>query len=174
MMLLALGLPACADSPDRAPDVRQAGAPNQIEPGVFDVLVIVSDPQDSRREQYRRVFHNAQRRLLSFAKPYGWDSLMHESFVKQIEIYDSKAAFDRRLCELDSQAHNKAIPKTFVAGVENGILLIVSPEVLNDNVPEAHNLPDAYEKLMVHELAHRLHIRICNGDEARMGPIWFY
>jgi hypothetical protein len=174
MMVLLLGIKAYADSPDRAPDVRQAGAPNQIEPGVFDVLVIVSDPQDSRREEYRRIFHNAQRRLLAFAKANGWANLMNESFVKQVEIYDSKVAFDRRLCELDLQARNAAIPKTFVAAVENGSLLVVSPEVLNDNVPEARSLPDAYEKLMVHELAHRLHIRVCHGDENRMGPIWFW
>jgi hypothetical protein len=32
----------------------------------------------------------------------------------------------------------------------------------------------SFEKLITHEMAHRLHIRILNGDEHAMGPIWFF
>ena len=31
-----------------------------------------------------------------------------------------------------------------------------------------------FEKLLCHEMIHRLHIRILNGDEEAMGPIWFF
>jgi hypothetical protein len=31
-----------------------------------------------------------------------------------------------------------------------------------------------FEKLLTHEMAHRLHIRILDGSEEAMGPVWFY
>lgn len=174
LVVFSMASNALADSPDHAPDVRQAGKPNQIEPCIFDVPVIVSDPQDSRREEYRRIFYNAQRSLLAFAKQNGWAGLMKEPFVKQVEVYDSKAAFDRRIREVDATSSESTVPKTFVAAIEDGVLIIVSPEVFQDSVPRLSKAPGAYEKLMTHELAHRLHVRILNGDEQQMGPIWFF
>jgi hypothetical protein len=36
------------------------------------------------------------------------------------------------------------------------------------------NEPDAFAKLVCHELLHRLHVRILKGDEEAMGPMWFF
>lgn len=171
--LLSLCLPPAARAVDaQAPDVRQAGTPNQIEPGIFDVPVIVSDPQDGRREEFRRTFHNAQRSLRKFAQQNGWTSLMDKPFVQQVEIYDSKPAFDERIRQL-SPGDQSPIPKTYSAGVENGILFLVAPELYAANFPDGRG-PLSYEKLMVHELAHRLHLRACGDKDELMGPIWFW
>ncbi|MEZ4536771.1 MAG: hypothetical protein R3D26_17495 [Cyanobacteriota/Melainabacteria group bacterium] len=68
---------------------------------------------------------------------------------------------------------NKTIPKTFAAGIEKGVYFSVSPAVYARIYPQGED-PDAFEKLFTHELAHRLHVRILDGDEERMGPIWFF
>ncbi len=49
----------------------------------------------------------------------------------------------------------------------------VSPELYRNLYPEGDE-ENAFEKLLAHEMAHRLHIRILNGDEDAMGAVWFY
>jgi hypothetical protein len=49
----------------------------------------------------------------------------------------------------------------------------VSPELYAKNYSEGVE-EDSYEKLLAHEIAQRLHIRISNDDEGRMGPPWFF
>lgn len=167
-----VGTTAAQAASDHAPDIRFVTTPNPIQPGIFDVPVIVDDPQDSRREEYRKTFWNAQRSVYNFAHAQGWDSFTEKPFVRQVEIYDSKVTFDKRLREL-SEDNTTEIPKTFTGAVEKDILLVVSPEVLDAVYPDGRG-PRSHEKLMAHELAHRLQIRLLDGNEDRMGPIWFY
>jgi hypothetical protein len=159
---------------ETGPDIRQAQAPNQIEPGIFDVPVIVPDPQDSRREEFRRVLHNSERALRTFAQSNGWGDLMTPAFLKQIEVYDSRGGFEQRLKELSVDDAPGAIPKTYVAGLEKDILFMSSPEYYLANCGREARVPNGFERLMTHELAHRLHARIVGGDENRMGPMWFW
>jgi len=171
--LIALGAAtAVRAANEHAPDIRFVESPNAIQPGIFDVPVIVDDPQDSRREEYRRIFWNAERSLYNFAHAQGWDQYMDKPFVKQVEIYDSKANFDKRLREL-SGYDKTPIPKTFSAGIEKDIFFSVAPEIYAANYEDGR-VVGAYEKLMVHELAHRLHVRLLDGNEERMGPMWFW
>ena len=167
-----IGTSAVNAASDHAPDIRFVTTPNSIQPGIFDVPIIVDDPQDSRREEYRKTFWNAERTVYNFAHAQGWNSYVEKPFVKQVEIYDSKETFDRRLREL-TQETTTTIPKTFTGAIEKDILLVVSPEVLDNVFPDGRG-PRAHEKLMAHELAHRLQIRLLDGNEDHMGPMWFY
>jgi hypothetical protein len=65
------------------------------------------------------------------------------------------------------------LPETYCAALENRVLLYVSPEVYLKNYPEGAE-ENAFEKLITHEMAHRLHIRVLGGNEDAMGPIWFF
>ena len=65
------------------------------------------------------------------------------------------------------------LPETYCGALEKRTLLVVSPEYYSKVYPEGIET-NSYEKLLTHEIAHRLHIKILKGDEEAMGPIWFY
>lgn len=49
----------------------------------------------------------------------------------------------------------------------------VSPELYKQIYPEGIE-EKSFEKLITHEMAHALHVRILNGNEDAMGPVWFF
>jgi hypothetical protein len=49
----------------------------------------------------------------------------------------------------------------------------ISPQLYDTIFPEGIET-DSFEKLITHELAHCLHVRILDGEEEKMGPIWFF
>ncbi|MBK9141891.1 MAG: hypothetical protein IPM23_05300 [Candidatus Melainabacteria bacterium] len=148
-------------------------AGEELSPGIFDVPIVLTEPLEKRREEFRKDFIEAQTRLRAFASKHGWEGLTSEPLVRQIEIYDTKNGFDKRMRELCSVDGGTAIPITFSAGIEKDIFFAVSPEIYRANYADGRE-HDAYIKLMTHELAHRLHVRICGGDEDKMGPMWFW
>lgn len=126
-----------------------------------------------REGEFKRKFRKARKRLRKFAQKYGFEDKVEKPFIDSIEIYGSKGGFDRRLREIYPKIKDKPIPTTFVGGIKDRVLFLVSPEVYNvvvDNSKETN----AYEKLIAHELAHRLHIRLVDGNESKMGPMWFW
>lgn len=128
---------------------------------------------EPRRTQFERVLLGAQRRIVRFAEKYGWKSLVMESFFDRAEIFDAKADFDKAIAVVAELPVSTVLPKTYSVVLERRVLMAVSPELYAENYPEGIE-EDSYEKLLAHEIAHRLHIRILNGDEGRMGPTWFF
>jgi hypothetical protein len=116
---------------------------------------------------------DAQRRLRHFAETHAWGEHVTESFADRAEIFDDKARFDQVLKALTDTDPAMDLPATFSAALENRVLLCVSPELYGKNFPEGIE-EKSYEKLMTHEMAHRLHIRILDGNEEAMGPVWFF
>lgn len=158
--------------------------PIRIEDGVFLVPIKLPESMKHREEEFREILIKAQRRLLRFARDYHWEHHMQESFLDLFEIYDDKKEFDRRILEITGQTledvlksasvEGTDIPGSFSAGLENRVLIAVSPELFAQNNDRVGEEFDFYEKLVAHEMAHRLHIRILNGNEEAMGPIWFF
>ena len=128
---------------------------------------------ESQRHELEQTLLSAQRRLRSFAVQYGWDDLIIESFADHAEIYDDKNKFDQRFLKLHGEDLSIKLPKTVSAALEKRVFISVSPELYSQNYPQGIE-EKSFEKLITHEMAHRLHIRILNGDENAMGPIWFY
>ncbi|MBI5883179.1 MAG: hypothetical protein HZB91_08750 [Elusimicrobia bacterium] len=116
---------------------------------------------------------SAQRRLKDFADRNGWADLVKDRFADQAEIFNDKAEFDAALIRLTGADPSTKLPKTYSAALEKGVFLSVSPRLYQENYPQGSE-DGAFEKLVAHEMAHRLHIRILKGDEDAMGPIWFY
>lgn len=147
--------------------------PQMIEQGVFDVPLLLTPALESQRTQLRAMLVEAQRRLRTFASAHGWLEHMLAPFAIQARVFDIKAQFDHDLLELAGMDTSIELPKTYCAALEEQVLVSVSPGLYAALYPEGDE-PHAFEKLLAHEMAHRLHIRILNGDEERMGPIWFY
>lgn len=144
-----------------------------LEPGVYQVPYLIPAHLESRRDEFEVNLLQAQHNLRATASRYGWEQHTRQPFFFLAEIYDYKPWFDARLLYLCNAAKDFQPPATFTAALEQQVLISVTPELYLDLYPEGQD-SQAFEKLLRHELAHRLHIRILNGQEERMGPIWFF
>jgi len=135
--------------------------------------ILLSPSLEGRREEFCAYLRLARQRLEQFAALHGWEYLTDKTFVDSWEVFDEKSCFDRRLLTLVGMPQNSELPATFSAALERRVLLTVSPELYLKNYPQGDE-PEAYARLICHEMAHRLHVRILDGDENAMGPVWFY
>jgi len=147
--------------------------PRRSAEGIYIVPLALPLSLESKRGQLEQTLVNAQSRIVKFAKRYGWRDLAMDSFFDRAEIFDTKEDFDKAIANLTRMPASTVFPKTYSAALEQGLLMAVSPELYAENYPEGIER-DSYEKLLAHEIAHRLHIRILAGDEEAMGPIWFF
>lgn len=144
-----------------------------IEEGVYKIPLLLPKSLEPQKDRLEETLLSAQRRLRSFAVRNGWDDFVSDRLADRAEIYDDKDAFDQAFCRLCDVEPTKKLPMTYSATSERGVFIAVSPELYAQNYPEGIE-EKSFEKLITHEMAHRLHIRILEGDEDAMGPIWFY
>ncbi|NLI97807.1 hypothetical protein GX441_04000 [bacterium] len=137
------------------------------------IPLTLSAPLEEQRPMLERALVNAQKRLAAFASRHGWLEHLKESFCDGCEIFDSKEAFDATLLELSRFPDSTKLPGTYSAAIEERTLIAVSPDIYEENYPQGVE-PRSYEKLLCHEMAHRLHIRILRDEEDLMGPVWFF
>jgi len=146
--------------------------PYMIEPCVFKVPVKLPSSLQSQREKYEESVLNAQRIVREFASANKWENLLKDSIFDRVEIYDDKEEFNRRGFSLTGEDSSTKIPATYCAALERRVLITVSPELFERVNPKFVE-EGFFEKVMAHEITHRLHVRIV-ADENAMGPVWFY
>ena len=144
-----------------------------IEDGIFEIPLLLDEPLEPQRGILESTLLAAQRRLRKFATSYGWQAHVQQPFATQAHIYATKAGFDHDLLEICGMDTTIELPGTYCAALEQDKLMCVSPGLYLAIYPEGDE-ECAFEKLITHEMAHRLHIRILGGDEDAMGPVWFY
>ena len=147
--------------------------PHLVEEGVYSVPLILSSSLKPRRRQFEQTLLAGQRRIVRFAEINGWKDLTKQGFFDHARIFDAKKDFDKALASVAGLPLSTVFPKTYSAALEGRVLIAVSPELYAENYPEGVE-DDSFEKLLAHEIAHRLHIRILNGNEDAMGSVWFY
>lgn len=138
----------------------------------FAIPLELPPAEEERRNWFETIISNAQRRISEFASDYLWDMYVTTPLIKKFQVC-TKEQFDKEVIlafQLDPETN---IPKTYSAVIANDVLLAVIPETYAENYPDGQE-EEAYEKLLAHELAHALHIRILEGKEEEMGPRWFY
>ncbi len=126
-----------------------------------------------QRPELERAVRAAVERISGFAARQGWEEHVREPFFDSVKIFDDKAQFDAFLIEATGVNKATKLPAEFCAALEDFVLVAVSPQMYHDVYPDGRE-EKSYEKLLAHEIAHRLHIRILKGDEEAMGPVWFY
>ncbi|MFH2144392.1 MAG: hypothetical protein ABIJ97_18360 [Bacteroidota bacterium] len=139
----------------------------------ISVPLILMDSLESRRSEFQINAYNAAQNIRNFAKKYGWEDLTKEEFMDSIMIFDDKNIFNVTLLKLAEADTSMVLPDTYCAALEKRTLVSVSPEFYSKVYPEGIE-ERSFEKLLTHEIAHRLHVRILKGNEEAMGPIWFY
>lgn len=142
---------------------------------IHQIPISLSYSLEDARTYFEDALRKAQERLVKFAGRYGWESLTAESLADSAEFFDNKTDFDRRVIELCHLDPETKILDTACAGLENRVLIAVAPQLYAKIYPDGLVDGDAaFEKVLTHEMAHHLHIRILEGDEDAMGPIWFF
>jgi len=144
-----------------------------IERGVYDIPLMLSKSLEPHRDELQRDLINAQRRLRDFALRHQWGRHIEKSFAQRAEIYDDQLKFIEALLKTAGADPSTALPDTVSAALENDIFMSISPDVYSSIYPQGIE-KHSFEKLITHEMAHRLHIRILNNDEEAMGPLWFF
>lgn len=139
----------------------------------ISIPLILPDSLESRRKEFLEYVNAARMNIISFAKDYGWEEFTKVEFTDRVIIFDNKNEFDLTLLKLAEADPSQHLPDTYCAVLEKRTLISVTPEYFSKVYPEG-NEERSFEKLLTHEIAHRLHIRILNGEEKAMGPIWFY
>jgi len=149
---------------------------NKIE-RLNDIAQGISLPESlqEQRDWYAAQIVAAQRLVEDFAQQHGWQARMRVFFERGVEIYLSQEKLWRRICEVHGIPPTTAIPTLgLAAALEKGILMAVTPELYAQVQPQYGTAEGAYVRLLAHEIAHRLHIAVLDGDEDAMGPPWFY
>lgn len=145
----------------------------EIESGIFAIPLILPVSLEGQRQELEQSIMAAQKIMVDFARKHGWEEFVSNSFADQAEIFATQDDFLDRLKEMFGMEVDQQLPKTAVAGLENRILMAVSPAEYFRIFPQGdENM--AFEKLLAHEIVHRLHVRILHGNEEAMGPIWFF
>lgn len=140
---------------------------------IIFIKLIIPGSLESRRSEFRGNIDVAKNNIRKFSKKYGWENLTEEEFMDSVMIFDGKNNFNLTLLKLAGADTSMKLPDTFCAALEKKTLVSVTPEFYSKVYPEGIE-EQSFEKLLTHEIAHRLHVRILNGDEEAMGPIWFY
>jgi hypothetical protein len=167
-LVTLLLLSSCQQGGQKATGVQKA-----MENEKIIIPLVLPASLENRRTEFEINIKNAIANIESFATKYGWDSLTKEAFMDSVMIMDHKKKFDRNLLALVGADTTMELPETYCAALEERTLVVVTPEIYAAAYPEGIEA-NSYEKLLTHEIAHRLHIRILNGDEEAMGPVWFY
>ena len=146
---------------------------NPIEFGVYDIPIRLAASLEPQRASLHSTLLAAQGRLKDLALKHNWQAYVKDPFAQLFRVYADKVSFDHDLLEICGLQTTIELPQTYCAALEQGVLMSVSPELYRALYP-AGDEESAFEKLLTHEMAHRLHIRILGGNEEAMGAVWFY
>lgn len=164
LLALTLLMPACSEA-DRRPQGPSEAAETP--------KLMLSPALEPRRAEFGASVRKSTGIVRKFAGRRGWDSLAAEPFMDSVMVFDDKRTFDRTLLSLVGADTSTKLPAGYCAALERRTMVVVTPEFYARVYPEGVE-DGSYAKLLAHEMAHRLHIRILKGDEEAMGPIWFY
>lgn len=145
----------------------------KIDPGIYQFPVILPAKLESKQVYFKNLFIEAQKQLRIFAEQYKWKHLTNKPFIERAEIFDSQQDLKGRICEILDISTGTKFPEAFSACLEEKIFLSITPDLYHRIYPQGREKDD-FLKLIIHEMAHRLHIRILEDNEEKMGPIWFF
>ncbi len=148
--------------------------PVAIDRGEVADRIVLPAAEEPRRGWYAEQVVAAHEAIAAFAARHGWASKVRP-FFHRVEIHADQHALWARLRTVFGLPDEAPLPTPGLAGaLERGVLHAVTPDVYARVQPRYGATPGAYGRLLAHEMAHRLHVAVLDGDEERMGPAWFY
>ncbi len=135
--------------------------------------IVLPDNLKNREEEFAKNISEALAQVILFAQKNNFWEKTNIAFFDSAMIFDDKKTFDLELLKLAGADTTMQLPETYCGTIEKRTLLLVVPEYYSKIYHEGVE-PNSFTKLIAHEMAHRLHIDILDGNEEAMGPIWFY
>ncbi|MBI5511730.1 MAG: hypothetical protein HY903_23490 [Deltaproteobacteria bacterium] len=117
----------------------------------------------------------AQTDVRRFVVESGWDESFAARTFDSVEVFGDQEDLWERILELNQLPSNTPLPTAgLVAALEKRVLVAVCPaEYLRLN-PEYAAGEFSWRRLLAHEIFHRVHVNLLDGNEDAMGPPWFY
>ena len=122
-------------------------------------------------DEFKEIFYRALTRVLGFSKRHALGIFNPIEFIEDVYLFSQKSEFDENLIS-KGWPIEKLIPLTYVGLGQAKSIFLVSLPAYQKIFPE--NSEKDYENIIVHELAHLLHVAFLKGNEALMGPPYIY
>jgi len=162
ILLLTFFLTSCAGTP-------------KTEDSKYQKFTLVIDPRvTTSRDDMNSVILKSINNIRAYAKNNGWENLSDDPVITTAEVVFDRKQLEKRLIEIFNVPADTPMPPGLTAANNSKDLLLIMPEEESKEYSKKFVEPGFYEKLITHELAHIFHIKTLNGDESKMGPIWFY
>jgi len=171
LVWLALAAMACTPRP----------SPTPVDKALRSVPLRLELPPDLEplRQVYQREVQLALDHVLRWFARHGFPR-KRVGIVDHVVVFGSAEQMKRRLARRFKMSPDK-ISDTFSATVHGRTLLVVREEMFKKTYAALYPRPrwdtSTYQRLMAHELAHRVHAMIATelfGTEDGMGPRWFF
>lgn len=140
--------------------------------------LVLPESEAGRREAYAADIVAAGQSVRLFATAHGWRELVPARPFAAVEILPDAEALWARLLVVGEAPPDQLRPAALPsAGIEAERLLVLTDAGYRANAPQHAALPDAWSRLVAHELVHELHVAVlaaAGRTEAAMGPRWFF
>lgn len=144
-----------------------------------DISIILPPSLEPQRGALTSEVHDAIDSTVSFFTRLGF-KIGADSVIDTAYIFATVASA-RSHCATRFGVPETSVPNTFGGTVDGHVLLAASPGIYRGTFEKLYGTGqwnrNEYHKLLVHELAHRIHARIAVdlfGSEDGMGPRWFF
>jgi hypothetical protein len=110
-----------------------------------------------------------------FAAANGWAEQAREPTFARAIVVDGAPSLEREVRLLAGAAPDAPFPtEASAATIEDGVLVAITPSAYRALRPEHFGIPDAWERLIAHEVLHRIFVAALRRDDETTGPRWFY
>lgn len=117
----------------------------------------------------------AEQIIYSFAKKYGWQNYVQHPSFDSVEIFSSQRELWTRVRELERlPSYEEPLTNALAAVILKRTLLAITLEEYARIRPQYATRKQAWPRLLAHEMAHELHLRLVHANPDAMGPKWFF
>lgn len=135
--------------------------------------LVCSNRLKPRKTQFASAVVEAYSIVNSFASLNGWLDYMQKPLFTSVHIFETWEKLWQKIKYMTRSPEESPPTDGLSAAIHSGCLMAVTQEEYERLRPEYASVDKPWARLLAHEIAHQLHIRIV-GTEKKMGPKWFY
>ncbi len=128
----------------------------------------------NEHSHYQPLIEKCVQHIKDYAIANGWPDQGQHSIINHVEVYANRARLEQGLLNTFNLPPDTKFPPGLTAANNSKDMLLIMTEEQSKIHSPAFVEPGFYDKMITHELAHLLHVAVLNGDENKMGPIWFF
>lgn len=126
-----------------------------------------------RKSEFAVSIVSASQIIFDFVSEMKWTKHLKKPLFKKTEIFHSEKDMWKAIKSYTGEPNEELPIAGLSAAIEQDILFSITPSRFLKIRPEYNSVDNPWVRLLAHEMAHILHLRIA-GDENKMGPKWFF